>query len=110
MEKSDMYRKIVRFLTVLGGAVGIFIVFQKLYEIENVDVWILNLGIGSLIFINCGFLIAGFTIATALKPNNPIPWHWITLVILAALNLIFVNFLPAILILISGILELVKEL
>jgi len=110
MEKSDIYRKIVRLLTVLGGAIGIFIVFLKLYEIDNVEVWILNLGIGSLIFINCGFLIAGYTIITALKPNNPIPWHWITLVTLAALNLIFVDLLPAILILFSGILELVKEL
>ena len=110
MEKSDIYRKIMRLLTVLGGALGVFIVFLKLYDIENVEVWILNLGIGSLIFINCGFLVSGFTIATALKPDNPIPWHWVTLVVLAALNLIFVNFIPAILILISGVLELVKEL
>ena len=83
---------------------------MKLYVIENLDVWILNLGVGSLIFINFGFLIAGFTAVVALKPNNPIPWHWITLVTLAAFNLIFVDFLPAILVLISGILELVKEL
>ena len=110
MEKSDIYRKIVRFLTVLGGAIGIFIVFMKLYGIENVDIWILNLGVGSLIFINFGFLIAGFTTVVALKPNNPIPWHWITLVALAALTLIFINILPAVLILVSGILELVKEL
>ena len=110
MKRIDIYRKIVRFLTILGGAIGVIYVFLRLYDIENVEVWILNLGIGSLIFINCGFLIAGFTVITALKPNNPIPWHWITLIILAALNLIFVNPLPAILILISGILELVKEL
>ena len=110
MKRKDIYRKFVRFLAVLGGAVGIFIVFQKLYEIENLDVWILNLGIGSLIFINCGFLIAGFTIATALKPNNPIPWHWITLITLAALTTVFIHFLPAILILIVGIFELIKEL
>ena len=110
MKRAEIYRKIVRLLTILGGAAGIFIVFLKLYEIENVEVWILNLGLGNLIFINCGFLIAGFTIVTALKPDKPIPWHWITLVSLAALNLIFVNLLPAVLILISGILELVKEL
>jgi len=110
MKRVDIYRKLVRLLTILGGAIGIIIVFLKLYEIENVEVWILNLGISSLIFINSGFIIAGFTIVTALKPNNPIPWHWITLVALAALNLIFVNYLPAILILVSGILELVKEL
>ncbi len=110
MKRTEIFRKMVRFLTILGGAIGIFIVFMKLYVIENVEVWILNLGVGSLIFINCGFLIAGFTIVTGLKPDNPIPWHWITLVSLAALNLIFINLLPAILILISGILELVKEL
>jgi len=110
MKRTELYRKTVRLLTIGGGAIGIFLVFLKLYEIENVEVWILNLGIGSLIFINIGFLIAGFTIITGLKPNKPIPWHWVTLVILAALNLIFVNLLPAILILISGVLELVKEL
>jgi len=100
----------MRFLTILGGVIGIIIVFLKLYEIENIEVWLLNLGVGNLIFINCGFLIAGFTVITALKPNNPIPWHWITLVTLAALTLIFINILPAILILVSGVLELVKEL
>lgn len=110
MKRIDIYRKIVRFLTILGGAVGVIYIFLKLYEIENVEVWLLNLGIGNLIFINCGFLVAGFTILTALKPNNPIPWHWLTLVTLAALTLIFINILPAVLILVSGILELVKEL
>ena len=110
MKRIDVYRKIMRFLTILGGAIGIFIVFLKLYEIENIEVWLLNLGVGNLIFINCGFLVAGFTIVTALKPNNPIPWHWITLVTLAALTLIFINILPAVLILVSGIIELVKEL
>ena len=110
MKRNDVYRKIMRFLTILGGVIGIIIVFLKLYEIENIEVWLLNLGVGNLIFINCGFLIAGFTVITALKPNNPIPWHWITLVTLAALTLIFINILPAILILVSGVLELVKEL
>ena len=110
MKRVDIFRKLVRLLTILGGAIGIFIVFLKLYEIENLEVWLLNLGIGNLIFINCGFLVAGFTIMTALKPNNPIPWHWLTLVTLAALTLIFINILPAVLILVSGILELVKEL
>ena len=110
MKRIDIYRKIVRFLTILGGAFGVIYVFLRLYDIENVEVWILNLGFGNLIFINCGFIIGGFTIVAALKPNNPIPWHWLTLVTLAAFTLIFINILPAVLILVSGILELVKEL
>ncbi|TES97723.1 MAG: hypothetical protein E3J90_06580 [Promethearchaeota archaeon] len=110
MERSDIYRKIMRFLTIFGGVIGFLYVFLRLYNIENVNEWIQNIGLGNVIFINCGLLIAGFTIITALKPNNPIPWHWITLITLAALTTIFIHLLPAILILIAGIFELIKEL
>ena len=108
--KSDVYRKIIRFLTIFGGAIGFLYVFLRLYNIENVNTWIQNIGIGNVIFINCGLLIAGFTIITALKPDNPIPWHWITLITLAALTTIFIHLLPALLILIAGTFELIKEL
>ncbi len=100
----------MRFLTIFGGVIGFLYVFLRLYNIENVNEWIQNIGLGNVIFINCGLLIAGFTIITALKPNNPIPWHWITLITLAALTTIFIHLLPAILILIAGIFELIKEL
>ena len=110
MVKSEVYRKIMRLLTIFGGIIGFLYVFLRLYKIGNVNKWFQEIGLGNVIFINCGLVIAGFTIITALKPNNPIPWHWMTLVTLAAFNLIFVDFLPATLVLISGILELVKEL
>ena len=110
MERSDIYRKIMRFLTIFGGVDGFLYVFLRLYNIENVNKWIQNIGLSNVIFINCGLLIAGFTIITALKPDNPIPWHWITLITLAALTTVFIHFLPAILILIVGIIELIKEL
>ena len=110
MERSDIYRKIMRFLTIFGGVVGFLYVFLRLYNIENVNKWIQNIGLSNVIFINCGLLIAGFTIITALKPDNPIPWHWITLITLAALTTVFIHLLPALLILIAGIFELIKEL
>ena len=108
--RSEVYRKLMRFLTILGGSIGFLIVFMRLYDIENVNKWIQDIGLGNAIFINCGLIIAGFTIITALKPNNPIPWHWITLITLAALTWIFIYFAPAILILMVGIFELIKEL
>ncbi len=110
MERSDIYRKIMRFLTIFGGVIGFLYVFLRLYNIENVNEWIQNIGLGNVIFINCGLVIAGFTTVTALKPDNPIPWHWITLITLAALTTIFIHLLPALLILIAGIFELIKEL
>ena len=110
MVKSVVYRKIMRFLTIFGGVIGFLYVFLRLYNIENVNKLIQDIGLGDVIFINCGLLIAGFTIITALKPDNPIPWHWITLITLAALTTIFIHFLPATLILIVGIFELIKEL
>ena len=108
--RSVVYRKLMRFLTILGGTFGFLNIFLRLYNIENVNIWIQDIGLGSVIFINCGLVIAGFTIITALKPDNPIPWHWITLITLAALTTVFIHFLPAILILIVGIFELIKEL
>ena len=108
--RSVVYRKLMRFLTILGGTFGFLNIFLRLYNIENVNIWIQDIGLGSVIFINCGLVIAGFTIITALKPDNPIPWHWITLITLAALTTVFIHFLPAILILIVGIIELIKEL
>jgi len=108
--RSDIYRKIVRILTIFGGVIGFFYVFLRLYNIEDVSQWIQDTGLPSVIFINFGFLIAGFTISAALKPDNPIPWHWITLATFAALTLIFINIIPALLILGATIIELAKEL
>ncbi len=110
MKGSYIYRKIMRFLTIFGGTIGFLYVFLRLYNIENVNEWIQNIGLGNVIFINSGLLIASFTIITALKPDNPIPWHWITLITLAALTTVFIHLLPALLILIAGIFELIKEL
>ena len=107
--KSIVFRKIMHFLTIFGGTIGFLFVFLRLYNIENVNKWIHDIGLGNVIFINCGLIIAGFTIITALKPDNPIPWHWMTLMILAALTMIFIHLLPAILIFIAGTIELVKE-
>ena len=110
MVRNVIYRKIMRFLTIFGGVIGFLYIFLRLYNIENVNKWIQNIGLGNVIFINCGLAIAGFTIITALIPDNPIPWHWITLITFAALTTVFIHLLPAILILISGIFELIKEL
>jgi len=110
MVKSEVYRKIMRLLTIFGGIIGFLYVFLRLYKIGNVNKWFQEIGLGNVIFINCGLVIAGFTIITALKPNNPIPWHWITLMALAALTTIFIHLLPAILIFIAGTVELAKEL
>ena len=110
MERSDIYRKVMRILTIFGGVIGFLYVFLRLYNVEDVSQWIQDKGIVSVIFVNCGLLIAGFTIITALKPNNPIPWHWMTLMTLAALTTIFIHLLPAVLIFIASILELAKEL
>ncbi len=108
--KSVVYRKLIRLMTILGGVIGFLYVFLRLYNVEDVSQWIQDKGIVSVIFVNCGLLIAGFTIITALKPGNPIPWHWITLMTLAALTTIFIHLLPAVLILIAGTYELAKEL
>ena len=110
MERSDIYRKVMRILAIFGGVIGFLYAFLRIYNVEDVSQWIQDKGIVSVIIVNCGLLVASFTIVTALKPGNPIPWHWITLAILTALTAISIHPIPAFLILIAGILELAKEL
>jgi hypothetical protein len=100
----------MRILAIFGGVISFLYAFLRIYKVEDVSQWIQDKGIVSVIIVNCGLLIASFTIVTALKPGNPIPWHWITLAILTALTAIFIHPIPAFLIFIAGILELAKEL
>ena len=110
MTKSEVFRKIVRLLTVLGGLLGFLFVFTKLFDIKDVNQWIQNTDLFSVISTNFGMLIACFAVTLALKPDNPIPWHWVTLMVLSALIFVFIHFLPAILVLGASIIELVREL
>ena len=110
MTKSEVFRKIVRLLTILGGLLGFLFVFSKLYNIEDVNQSIQYTGLSSVISANIGMVIACFAVTLALKPDNPIPWHWITLMILSALIFVFIHFLPAILVTGASIIELVREL
>ena len=110
MTKSEIFRKMVRLLTILGGLLGFLFVFSKLFNIEDVNQWIQYTGISNVISTNIGMVIACFAVTLALKPDNPIPWHWITLMILSALIFVFIHFLPAILVIGASIIELVREL
>ncbi len=56
--RSVVYRKLMRFLTILGGTFGFLNILLRLYNIENVNIWIQDIGLGSVIFINCGLVIA----------------------------------------------------
>ena len=110
MTKSEICRKIVRLLTILGGLLGFLFVFSKLFNIEDVNQWIQYTGISNVISINVGMIVACFAVTLALKPDKPIPWHWITLMILSALIFVFIHLLPALLVIGASIIELVREL
>jgi hypothetical protein len=50
------------------------------------------------------------TFWVALKPNNPIPFHWIVLLIFAILLIIFVDIIAGVLVLIAFFIGLIEDL
>lgn len=54
-------------------------------------------------------IIAIIVLLSAVRPNDPIPFHWILLIILGILLIVFGSLIGGILILIAGILKLIDN-
>ncbi len=98
------YEDIVKLLTILGGIVAIIegILFfggrsaQKYYH----PGWI-----GAIIAIIFGILV----LFSVFKPDNPIPYNWIYLIVFGIVIIICGSLIGGILVLIAGILKLIFE-
>jgi uncharacterized membrane protein len=98
------YEDIVKLLAILGGIVAIIeaILFfggrsvQKYY----------NLGwIAAIIALIFGILV----LFSVFKPDNPIPYNWIYLIVFGIVIIICGSLIGGILVLIAGILKLIFE-
>ena len=79
---------IMKALTVIGGVVGLLTIILRLtgndYGYINI-----NLGLDAILTLIIGIVICILTLLAGLKPNNPIPFHWLMLLILAILLAVF---------------------
>lgn len=101
------HEKTIRIFSILGGFIGFFYRFFYLFNINDINAWIQYFGFYGIIAAVTGMTIAGLTLLSSINPNDPIPLHWLSLMILGVLMLIFAYILGGILVIIASIICLV---
>jgi hypothetical protein len=100
---------LMKFLTILGGLVGFGLLLAHLigYDYRG---WAPALGIDAVVGSIIGMVICAITIWCGVKPDDPIPWHWFVLFILAVLMFVFSAFWGALLVIIAALIGLIDDL
>ena len=83
----------MQFLTILSGCFGVMFCFVKVYRMQftydNVFTLFNQIFKWNFIRYALGMLIAFLTLLVVVKPNDPLPWNWILLLIFS-ISLIFI--------------------
>jgi ABC-type polysaccharide/polyol phosphate export permease len=114
MTKHYKNEGIMKILTFLGALVGLVYIingfaslagFSFLPTIVNIEL------LDRIITLIIGLVIVVLTFLVAYKPNKPLPFHWLVLLILAILLVIFgAGIWACVLVLIAAIIGLIEEL
>jgi hypothetical protein len=103
----------MKVLTILGGIVGLFTVILSLTEYHTYTYGFVGplTGLNIVINVIVGIIVSIITIWAGLKPNNPIPFHWVMLIILAVLLIVFGGGIWAcVLVIIAALIGIVEDL
>lgn len=101
----------MKFLTIIGAIVGLVTLILWLARYENYGFVDPLVALDRVIVFIVGLVIVILTFWVALKPNNPIPFHWLVLIILAVLLVVFgAGIWACVLVLIAGLIGLIEDL
>jgi hypothetical protein len=114
MTKHYKNEGIMKILTILGALVGLVYIVNGFAGLAGygflpifVDIQLLD----TIITLIVGLVIVILTFLVAFKPNRPLPFHWLMLIILAILLVLFAaGIIACILVLIAAIIGLIEEL
>lgn len=109
MTKKYKNANLMKFLTVVGGLVALV---SQIFTIAGIP-WIIPhyVGFYDLIYAIIGIVISVITIYTAIKPNNPFPFHWLFLFVLGILLVIFAGgIIACVLLVIAALIGLIEVL
>jgi len=107
--KKYKNESLMKFLTVIGGLVALA---SQIFTIAGIP-WPIPhyIGFYDIIYAIIGIVFSVITIYTALKPNNPFPFHWLFLFVLGRLLVIFAGgIIACVLLVIAALIGLIEEL
>ena len=103
------HEKLIKFCLGLGGVLGVFFHFNNLFNISDLTLLIQNNGYYMVIGSILGMLITFLAILTSLNPYDPIPLHWLNILIFAAILFTLTPILSGLLIFCSFIVCLIDK-
>jgi hypothetical protein len=103
--------QIMKLLTILGGLVGIATMILGLAGIADIGFVNPLLGLNAVLNFIVGIVISVLTLLTGLKPNAPLPFHWLVLFILGVLLIVFgAGIWACALVIIAALIGLIEDL
>lgn len=111
MTKKYKNDGLMKILVILGALVGLVTLILGLARIENYGYVDPIFAFGEIVNFVVGLVIVILTFWVGFRPNNPIPFHWLVLIILAILLVVFgAGIWSCVLVLIAGIIGIIEEL
>ncbi|KKM94637.1 hypothetical protein LCGC14_1196360 [marine sediment metagenome] len=103
--------QLMKFLTIIGAVVGLFTLIFGLAGLENYGfvggIRVLN----AIVTFIIGMVIVVLTFLVGLRPDEPLPFHWLVLFILGVLLIVFgAGIWACVLLIIAGLIGLIEDL
>ncbi|MFO7796224.1 MAG: hypothetical protein ACQERB_05585 [Promethearchaeati archaeon] len=118
--KHYRHEGIMKFLVIVGALVGIATIILRIaaaFGLPSIDLYPVYPGIqfgelaGLIVIGIVGIIICFIAILSVIKPDNPIPFHWLLIFILGVLILVFSGGIWACaLLIIAAIIGIIDEL
>ncbi|MFX0140658.1 MAG: hypothetical protein ACFFDN_43870 [Candidatus Hodarchaeota archaeon] len=118
MAKKYKNEKLMKFLVIIGAIVGLVTLILGLpginipnYAYIDAVFYIAPYPLGEIINFIIGLVIVILTFFVALRPNNPIPFHWLVFIILGIFLVLFgAGIWACVLLIIAGLIGIIEEL
>ena len=115
MTKHYKNQQLMKFLTIVGALVGLAYIisgFASLTGIVFLPIIVPAIApLEAILNLIVGLVVVILTFLVAMKPNKPLPFHWIVLFILGILLVIFgAGILACVLVVIAALIGLIEEL
>ena len=111
MTKHYKNRQIMKFLTIIGALVGLATLILGLLGVPNYGFIDPVLGLHYVLNFIVGLVIVALTFLVAMKPDKPLPFHWLVLFILGILLIVFgAGIWACVLVIIAALIGLIEDL
>ena len=111
MTKHYKNRQIMKFLTIIGALVGLATLILGLLGMPNYGFVDPVFALNAILNFIIGIVIVALTFLVAMKPDKPLPFHWLVLFILAILLVIFGSgIIACVLVIIAALIGLIEDL